>query len=242
MLGGADVGVTLLAPEGLAVSVNSFPPEKELPPTSKSHYVLERLRRDIDEGRLKPGDPLRQADIAKRLSVSSTPVREALRHLEAEGAIVYVPHRGVTVAELAPTDVTDLYVLRARVEGLATRLATERMSDEQLADIVKQHDRLRELVLTAPAEELIGLNRELHFSIYRAAGSELLVSQIEGLWKLFPVRTNVALWHHEDFGQQFVDEHIELIEAIVARDAERADRIMGDHMLTAMRNRERLGL
>jgi DNA-binding GntR family transcriptional regulator len=224
------------------VSVNSLPPQEELPPTSKSRYVLERLRRDIAEGRLQPGDPLRQADIAHRFGVSSTPVREALRHLEAEGAIAYVPHRGVTVAELAPTDVTDLYLLRARVEGLATRLATERMSDTQLDDIVSQHKRLCQLVKTAPAEELITLNRDLHFSIYRAAGTELLVTLIAGLWKLFPVRTNVALWRHEDIGQLFVEEHTELIAAMVARDAERADRIMGDHMLTALQNRELQGL
>ena len=83
------------------------------PPLSKTEYVLQRLREDIASGVVVPGTSLRQSEIAARYGVSATPVREALRLLEAGGSISYAPHRGATVRELSPERVRDVYLLRA---------------------------------------------------------------------------------------------------------------------------------
>ena len=100
------------------------------PPVSKTAYVLDRMRDDIAKGTILPGQPLKQTDLAARYGVSPTPVREALRLLEADGSISYSPHRGATVLEMDKSRVRDLYLLRAAMESLATRLAVERLTED----------------------------------------------------------------------------------------------------------------
>lgn len=200
------------------------------PPTSKAEYVLTRLRQAIVDGHLGPGDPIHQEDVASKLGVSATPVREALRRLEAEGAIVYVPNRGATVAELSPENVQDLYALRSRVEGLATLLATERGQD-QLDGIERLNDELDHLRLSGASGDALGsLNRRFHFAIYEAARSQLLITHIETLWTMFPVRANAHLWAVPEHASRFVHDHGLVIEAMRAGDATTAEAVMAEHV------------
>lgn len=191
---------------------------------SKSDVVCAMLRELIISGELAAGEPLRQRDLATRFGVSQTPVREALRRLESEGLVVNDPHRGASVTGTADA-VEDNSQIRAVLEPLGARLAARSVTEAQL-------DRLRTL-----NEEMTGLpddddrygtlNREFHFTIYEAAASPVLLSMMRLLWQAMPVGPKVTRPHRESAAQ-----HGELIEALAARDEERAASITASHILS----------
>ena len=198
------------------------------PPQSRTNYVVERLKYDLADGVLRPGEALRQVQIAQRYGVSVTPVREALRILEADGAITYSPHRGATVRDVDAETAADLYRLRASVESLATRIAVERMTPDRLAAIESAHTELRE-AKSAGAEgaDLSRLNRRLHFTIYEG-GSPLVLDHIRTLWTRFPV--SVTIWHTARNAQALDRDHAKIVKAIRASDPEQAATLMSTHI------------
>lgn len=202
-----------------------------VPPLSRTNYVVERLKSDLADGVLQPGEALRQVQIAQRYGVSVTPVREALRILEADGAITYSPHRGATVRDVDPETAADLYRLRASIEGLATRIAVERMTPERLAIIESAHEDLRQ-AKAAGAEpvDLSRLNRRLHFTIYEG-GSPLVLEHIRSLWTRFPV--SVTIWHTNHNAQALDNDHTKIITAIQASNPEEAATLMSTHIAHA---------
>ncbi|MPZ60993.1 MAG: FCD domain-containing protein [Propionibacteriales bacterium] len=210
-------------------------PAAVMPPTSKATYVIERLRQEIIQGIIRPGELLRQADLARRYGVSPTPVREALRLLEAEGTISYVPHRGASVTELNPNHVKDLYQLRAAVEGLATRLAVERMSDETLQHIRVLHERLATTREGDDPRKLSAWNQEFHLAICQAA-SPVVTSHASILWRMFP--TEATLWRLP-YRDSLVAQHRAVVDAMVDRDPSRAEASMAEHVLAAGAYRQR---
>lgn len=212
----------------------SEPPEdgttRATPPLSKAAYVYEELSKAIRNGELPPGSAINQEEIASRLGVSATPVREALRTLEAGGLVTYLPHRGATVATLDPKEVSELYLLRARVEGLATRLATERASEEEIEYIAELHSDLEARVTADDGNNLASLNRAFHFAIYERAQSRLLLSHIKALWSMFSPRSYDTYWTRRLRLPEFVREHGQIVEAMRARDSDAADFLMHQHI------------
>jgi len=204
------------------------------PPPSKTEYVLRRLREDIASGLVVPGTSLRQSEIAGRYGVSATPVREALRLLEAGGTISYAPHRGATVRELSQERVQDVYLLRAEIEGLATAIAVERMTDADMEHIEAVHE---QLLSTTDGEDLAVLNRRFHFTIYHA-GSDLIASHASSLWTLFPPR--VTIWRDHAAAAALSADHEGILEALRARDRDLAKARASDHIKHAASLRERL--
>lgn len=206
------------------------------PPQSKTAYVVARLRREIAEGLIVPGEALRQTDIADRYGVSPTPVREALRTLEAAGAISYAPNRGATVREMSARRTDDLYLLRAELESFATGLGVERMTGTRLLDTVTDiQQRIRAMEPSRHGRELALLNRELHFAIYQV-GSELVANHVASLWEAVP--PTVTIWRFPDAAEQLNRGHDLLIEAIAAGDAELARRHAREHIELAARLRK----
>jgi len=200
------------------------------PPQSRAAYVLERLKEDLANGLIQPGEPIKQTVLAKRYGVSSTPVREALRMLEADGAITYHPHRGASVREMSPEAAVDLYRMRASAEGTATEIAVERMTPEGLARIEAAHAELDAARAEgADAAKLSRLNRALHFTIY-AQGSPLVVEYLELLWTRFTPSTTIWTGEHS---RDLTDDHEMIMEAIRAGDARRAGKAMSEHILRA---------
>jgi len=102
------------------------------PATSRAEYVEARIREAIQDGRYQPGARLRETEIAERLKVSRTPVREALRRLESEGLLGFVPWRGVVVAQLDRRQVMELYAMRAILEGAAAGLAARQVQPAEI--------------------------------------------------------------------------------------------------------------
>lgn len=193
--------------------------------SSKSDIVCAMLREMIISGELSPAEPLRQRDLAERFGVSQTPVREALRRLESEGLVVNDPHRGATVAESRQGLVHDNSLIRAALEPLGARLAAGAITEEQLANLRELNDEMREV--ETDDERYATLNRQFHFAIYEAAASPVLLSMMRLLWQAMPRGPKVTRGHAES-----VDQHTQLIEALGARDPDRAAEITHKHILS----------
>ncbi len=190
-------------------------------------YVRETLRQDILNGVLPGGARLAQTEIAKQLGVSTTPVREALRDLASEGLVTIDPHRGGFVMELNRDDVSEIYELRHHLEPMAVRIAVPLLSDE----VIDQLDQLSaEMSETSHLSTWVELNREFHTSIYEASGRPRLISIIASLQDASVMAVGARLAHASGVREEANHEHEELVEAIRARDADEAVRILQIHL------------
>jgi DNA-binding GntR family transcriptional regulator len=145
--------------------------------------ALVELQEAILTGRLEPGAPLRLELLARTLDMSISPVREAVRQLEALGLAVHVPHRGARVSDITVEDLHDTYEARLALETLAVRRAAERFGDEDavvarahLDAHVAAHDR-------GETREARAAHTAFHFALYAASGSDWLVRLIRPAWE-----------------------------------------------------------
>jgi DNA-binding GntR family transcriptional regulator len=212
-------------------------------PTPRSHrqlhhWVADRLRADILEGRLKPGEWLRQERLAQAYGVSQMPVREALKQLAAEGLVEHVPYRGVRIVEFSPEDVEDLYACRAFIEGMAARSAAQNVTKEELAELRDLHE---QMVRCKTPEELAKyreLNRRFHGLIFSASRRSYIVRTLAQLWSAFPTMLwsnipGIAVTSVPGRDEPDAAEHEEIVEALAARDADRAESAVRRHIESA---------
>ena len=132
----------------------------------RGEFVYAAVRDDISSGRLRPGDRLRETEIAERMGVSRTPVREALKRLEADGLVTFGQPRGLTVTDLSHGQILDLYAMREVLEGAAARFAAERASPLEVATLKQILERHK---AAATPEDVASANRQLHDAIVSAA-------------------------------------------------------------------------
>jgi len=157
---------------------------------SMSDFIAALLRELIISGGLKPGEQLRQRDLAERFGVSVTPVREALRWLESEGLVRYGAHKGSTVVQVEAGATREKYQIRAVLEGFAASLAAPKISDEDIRELESYNEQLADATLNP--SQINDLNRTLHFRVYEMAGSPLLLTLMRLLWHalaVVPART-----------------------------------------------------
>jgi DNA-binding GntR family transcriptional regulator len=200
-----------------------------LPPKTqtKTEAAFSALREAIESGDLPPGDRLRANQLVGQLNMSPTPIREALRLLQAEGLVEYRAHQGMVVAEYSPESVIEVYRMRALLEPLATELATQRASDEEVAEMRAAHDALLDaLEGHSVGPEIANLNAVWHRSVYAPADSRLLIDFITRLWGAVPI---TAFWATQR-SRASLDQHAAVTEAIEARAAVRAGELMREHV------------
>lgn len=197
------------------------------PPTAQA-AVLKEMRRAIIERDIPPGTPVRADEVAKRLGVSRIPVREALKILEAEGQVEYVPHLGFFVPELAADDLLEIYSMRVVLEGLAIRRMTTRIDEAGLARI----DRLLSQAASALASgDLAGYaeaNRAFHMALIEPAGMPRLTRFMRMLWdSMEPYRP--VLFPNDEARARHHAEHLEISEALHAGRSERVIDLLERH-------------
>lgn len=197
--------------------------------SNRASRVYDQLRWDIVHGVLRPNEPLFEAELAERLDVSRTPVRESLQRLAADGLIV-LHRRRWHVYEHTTEEVREIYEVRACQEGYAARLACERASDEQLDEIAGA----RELAtaITDPATRVAN-NDTFHTLVNRAAGNNRLADLIERT-RLYHFNQRLAALYTDDDLAASSRQHLELIDAVTGRDGDRAERIVREHVQAAL--------
>jgi DNA-binding GntR family transcriptional regulator len=189
------------------------------------------IRSAIVEGRLEPGRRLKETDLARELGISRTPVREALLMLQAEDLVAATPNRGAIVRVHDASELDDLYDLRALLEGHAARRAAERISESQV-DMLRQSC---ERFAAVADDDIAGLVREnlfFHDAIVGIAGSARLAAMVGKVIKL-PLVYSSYRWYSPEQKRDSVRYHRRLVDAFAARDAQRAEVIMKDHVLEA---------
>jgi DNA-binding GntR family transcriptional regulator len=189
--------------------------------------LVQRLRHEIIQGNLVPGQRLRHDELAEIYGVSTMPIREALRELEAEGLVTLTPHRTAEVTQLTADDLEDIYDIRIALEAMATRLAVPRLGPATLAhldDCIDQIDHQNADVAT-----LVWLNHDFHTSLYAAAGrphlSELLMILRHRTQHY--LHTYITVCGGLPLAQE---EHRAILAAARRGDAEEAGRVMRDHI------------
>jgi DNA-binding GntR family transcriptional regulator len=195
--------------------------------TTKKELVVELLRELILSGDLVPGERLLQEDLARRLDVSPTPVREALQQLQAEGILQHSPHKGVRVAEARLEAVEEIYAIRSVLERLATERAVPNLSRADLKRLRDLQAKIQVHSDNGELKKLRRLNYEMHMTIYRAAKMPELYEIIRMLWTKFPWDTLHIIPHRAD---KSIWEHQQVLDAIEAGEAAVAAERMQKHI------------
>ena len=190
--------------------------------------VARSIRESILNGCLKPGERIRQEDIARRLGTSRIPVREALRQLEAEGLVSLVPHSGARVALMDSEGFSELYRLREVVEPMAIAESASRLSDEQLARLAELVD-VVEQSADDPAHWLEA-DRRFHLESYAAAPLPKVLSMIEGFWNQTQQYRRAYLYTVQPQIEIVTAEHRLILEALERRDPEDAADLQRLHI------------
>lgn len=194
---------------------------------TRAEFVYQELLRWIADGSLHPSERLRETLICERLGVSRTPVREAIRRLEAEGRVATVPRRGAVVAELDPHEVVEIYTVRIELEAFAARLAAQHAT---LAEIDLMERILeRSSQLGGDPRELNNNNWRLHKTVQIAAHNRFLSQLFDSLAGSFAMLRGVK-YIPAGRPESLLAEHRKIIDAIRARDPEAAAQAAQDHV------------
>ena len=213
-------------------------PQQRESPGQLRGWAADRLRVEILEGRIPPGEWLRQERLARALGVSQTPVREALKQLAAEGIVEHVPYRGIRVVSFTPNDVEDFYTARVCTEGRAARFAAQHVTKRELDELRDLHRRMKACETPRDLASYRELNRQFHLAILRASRRPYLVRSLTQLWAAFPtmlwgIIPGVASESVPGRDDPDTAEHAEIIAALAAHDPDRSERAMQRHIESA---------
>ena len=197
-----------------------------------SLVATQLIREAILDGRLEPGQRLKEEELARQLGISRTPVREALLMLQVEGQVVATPNRGATVRVHSPDDLEDLYGLRALLEGHAARRAAARITEADVAQLRESCERFDAVGRKDQLRELVRENLFFHNTILDAAGSVRLASMVRRVIEL-PLVYKSYIWYSPDQKRISSHYHRQIVNALSTRDGERAEWIMKEHVFEA---------
>jgi DNA-binding GntR family transcriptional regulator len=198
-----------------------------------SSAATELIRQAIIDGRLPPGRRLKEEELARELGISRTPVREALLMLHAEGLVDVAPNRGAAVRSHSVEDLDDLYQLRAVLEGYSTRRAATRLTEDDVSSLRESCERFDELLATgAEMGALVKENLVFHQTILEGAGSARLTSMVRQVIEL-PLVYRSYVWYSPEQQRISAHYHAQITRALEARDGERAELVMKEHIFEA---------
>jgi DNA-binding GntR family transcriptional regulator len=190
------------------------------------------IRQGIVEGRLRPGQRLKEEHVAAELGLSRTPVREALVLLSAEGLLEMQPNRGATVRHYTPEEIRGVYGLRAVLEGYAARLAAQRIVSERVEALERSCDRFEVLCRGEDIPALIRENGVFHDAILEIAGVPQLTGMVRSVVEL-PLVYKSFLWYSGEQRKMSTHYHRQILKGLRARDSERAELAMKEHVFEA---------
>lgn len=203
------------------IKLDSYQPLREV--------VCETLREAIRKGVLQPGERLMEIQLAEELGVSRTPVREAIRKLELEGYVVMMPRRGTYVASLSIRDINEVFEIRTSLDSLASGLAAERITAEELERLERLLVSIGEYIDQNDMEKIVETDTEFHDLLYQASRNARLVGIIFNLRDQL-TRFRTISMRYPGRLQETLEEHRRLVEAIAQGDVELAQRAAEKHM------------
>jgi DNA-binding GntR family transcriptional regulator len=206
-------------------------PSSRLNRASLGRQIAEAIRSDILFGRIPPETPLTQQELCERFGTSRMPVRDALRELTHTG-LVTVDETGHTqVAPVKRSDLRDTYLVQGKLHGLATRMATEKASDEEISELREMHNAMVDAEQSDDSEKMAQVNHQFHRRINQLADSPRLLAVLKTLSALIPQHyaPEMPKWM-----KRANAEHAEVLHAMEAREAEQAAEMMESHVTAAV--------
>jgi DNA-binding GntR family transcriptional regulator len=209
--------------------VTATPDQRPVRNLTLREQVVEHLREEILSNRLEPGSELNEVALANLLGVSRGPIREALGGLAAEGLVTINPRRGAIVTKLTKQEFMDAYQVREALETLATRVAVPRLTDEEKADLHRMSDDMRRLADADDANAFFEINRRFHEKLVAASGNRRLFDMHQQLLGQMGRLLRKSAELRGGLGESAA-AHERILEAVDAGDAERAARLMAEHI------------
>lgn len=192
---------------------------------STPSQITDALEGEILDGSLKPGERLREAQLAEAFSVSRNSVREALRVLERKGLVRHIPHRGAEVIKLTEEDVDDLFRARIVLERAGLRLVAD--SEEAMTRLMQEVEGIEAAAKARDTADLLEHDLSFHRTLVEQIGSRRLDDQYVTLQR----ELRLALRQLDTFDpMKQVDEHREIVEALQAGDRDGADAVLKRHL------------
>ena len=199
--------------------------------------VFNTLRRAILRGELKPGERLMEIQLANKLGVSRTPIREAIRKLELEGLVKIIPNKGAYVTGITPKDVQDIYMIRSILEGMCARWATEHITPEQIEQL-EEIVLLSEFHLKKDKDKVVqvsDLDGKFHHVLYEAYNSRIMEHTLSDFHKYVKMARMLSVGA-KNRAEKSIEEHKAILEAIKKGDADEAERLANLHIMHVMEN------
>lgn len=213
------------------VNMNEYLPLRDV--------VFNTLRQAILKGELEPGERLMEIQLAEKLGVSRTPIREAIRKLELEGLVLMIPRKGAEVARISEKSLRDVLEVRRSLEELAIELACERMTEEDILELERVQERFREAIHKGDAMNIAETDEQFHDVIYEGTRNEKLVQMLNNLREQM-YRYRLEYIKDEDKRQVLVVEHEHIVAALKSRSLAEAKRAAREHIdnqeITVSRN------
>ena len=203
--------------------------------------VFQKIREDILSGKYKEHEELKEVAIGEELGVSRTPVREAFRQLELEGLIQIIPNKGAYVTGITAKDVKDIYMIRSLLEGLCARMATEKITEEQLEEMEENIYLAEFHAGKGHMDQMAELDNRFHDILYEACDSKMLEHLLRDFHQ-YVLRVRQKTLSTNTRGRASNNEHRQIMEAIKSKDAGKAEQLANKHMINAYDNMVKNGL
>ena len=198
---------------------------------SLAEQVFDRLEKDILCGVYQRGELLTELKLVNDLGVSRTPIREALRRLEQEH-LIEMSSKGILIVGVTEKDLEDIFAIRLRIEGMASREATLRITDEELEELRETLELQEFYVSKKNADNIRMMDSKFHRLIYRFSGSSVLYDTLMPLHKKTQKFRKKSV-ENESRATQSASEHRAIYEAIAAKDADLAEKLTIAHIQNA---------
>ncbi|KYO66994.1 HTH-type transcriptional regulator McbR [Thermovenabulum gondwanense] len=195
--------------------------------------IYEHIRKMIFSGELKEGERLVEKDLAEKLKVSRTPVREALRKLETEGLVVHLPRKGVVVKGFSKEDVIEIYSIRKSLEALAISFTVQNITEKEIEKLKNLNEKMKEVAKEEDTEKLFELLREFNKVLVESCRMPRLINLIN-TYREYLERFRVVTMSKKERRLSALKEHDEIIDAIIRRDANRAQSLVQEHLQGAL--------
>jgi DNA-binding GntR family transcriptional regulator len=196
----------------------------------KAYIALKNAIVAMDVYRSRDDIRLDERKLAQDFGISRTPVREAMAQLESEGFVRSVPRRGIYVVRKTKREVIELITAWAALESMAARLMTEAASDEEIAGLRRMFATFERGQVQAKLDEYSEVNIEFHQTIIRLSRNQVLIDMAENLFAHMRMIRRKTIGE-KDRAARSIQDHINIIKAIEARDTERAGELVRDHAL-----------
>ena len=191
--------------------------------------VFNTLRQAILKGELAPGERLMEIQLAQKLGVSRTPIREAIRKLELEGLVLMIPRRGAEVARISEKSLKDVLEVRRSLEELAIELACQRMTEEDMQALEEAQKAFKAAIDQGDAMKIAETDEAYHDVIYHSTRNKRLVQILNNLREQM-YRYRLEYLKDTQSHDRLVEEHQKIVNAIIEKNKEEAVRLIQEHI------------